>query len=126
MHYIGVYEYEGCYRKFKTLGAKKYVYEDEDGVHITIAGVNKRIGADELQHIDNFKEGFTFTDAGGLQSVYNDDPDMILHMQGHDLQVTSNVALLPSSYTLGITGEYELLLNMLSNVDIRQALHYER
>ncbi len=126
MHYIGVYEYEGCYRRFKTLGAKKYVYEDDDGVHITIAGVNKRIGADELQHIDNFKEGFTFTDAGGLQSVYNDDPDMILHLQGHDLQITSNVALLPSSYTLGITGEYELLLNILSNVDIRQALHYER
>ena len=72
------------------------------------------------------KEGFTFTDAGGLQSVYNDQPDMILNIQNHDLPITSNVALLPSSYTLGITGEYERLLNMLSNVDIRQALHYER
>ena len=126
LHYIGVYEYEGCYQKFKTLGAKKYVYEDHDGVHITIAGVNKIIGAGELQHIENFKEGFTFKDAGGLQSVYNDHPDIILKIQKHELPITSNVALLPSTYTLGITGEYELLLNILSNVDIRQALHYER
>ena len=123
---MGVYESEGMYEEFVTLGAKKYAYRQDGKLHITIAGVNKKIGANELQHIDNFKEGFTFTDAGGLQSVYNDDPDMVLHLQGHDLQVTSNVALLPSSYTLGITGEYELLLNMLSNVDIRQALHYER
>lgn len=48
-HYMGVYEYEGEYRQFRTLGAKKYAYvDDKDTLHITIAGVSKTKGAAEL------------------------------------------------------------------------------
>lgn len=48
-HYMGVYEYEGEYKLFRTLGAKKYVYVDaDDKLHITIAGVGKSKGAAEL------------------------------------------------------------------------------
>lgn len=38
---MGVWDYEGSYSKFKTLGAKRYIYDDEKGFHITIAGVGK-------------------------------------------------------------------------------------
>lgn len=47
-HYMGVAEEDGCYSRFRTLGAKKYAYEDNSGLHITIAGVAKRLGAKEM------------------------------------------------------------------------------
>lgn len=37
---IGVWDYEGDYQYFKTLGAKRYLYYDGD-LHATIAGVSK-------------------------------------------------------------------------------------
>lgn len=37
---IGIWDYEGNYKYFKTLGAKRYIYYDTD-LHVTIAGVSK-------------------------------------------------------------------------------------
>ena len=121
-HYMGVFETEDdpetgvAYRYFKTLGAKKYAYIEKagDGVHCTIAGVNKKKGGGELDKaggLSAFSEGFIFKDAGGTQALYNDDPP-ISHVviDGHELPIVSNVAILPSEYTLGITGEYERIL----------------
>lgn len=39
---LGVWDYEGTYKRFKTLGAKRYMYEDEAGYHLTVAGLNKK------------------------------------------------------------------------------------
>lgn len=127
-HYIGIFECEGWYRRFKTMGAKKYAYEDEEGqLHVTVSGVNKRLGAKELGKIENFKEGFVFRDAGGLSALYNDFPEIKqVRIQGHLQEITSNVALFPSTYTLGMAPDYEKLIYFLMNNDISSALHYER
>ena len=121
-HYMGVYETEDdpetgvAYRYFKTLGAKKYAYVEKEGegVHCTIAGVNKSKGGKELDKnggLSAFSEGFVFRDAGGTQAVYNDNPPFgTVHIDGGDIQITANVAILPSEYTLGITGEYERII----------------
>lgn len=120
-HYMGVFESEDqktgyAYRYFKTLGAKKYAYQTEEGgkTHCTIAGVNKKLGGAELDKsggLSAFAEGFVFKDAGGTMSVYNDEPEITeMEIDGHVLQITSNVAILPSEYTLGITGEYMRIL----------------
>ena len=114
-HYMGVFENEGKARKFCTLGAKKYAYEDESGkLHITVAGVIKKDGAAELEKyggIKEFKPSFIFREAGGLEAVYNDRPEITEYeIDGHKLPITSNVVLRPSTYTLGITDEYERLL----------------
>lgn len=120
-HYMGVFESEDgstgyAYAKFKTLGAKKYVYQEIDGeeTHCTIAGVDKRKGGKELDKhggLKAFEEGFVFREAGGVAAVYNDDPEIkILNIDGHELTLTSNVAIVDSEYTLGITGEYERIL----------------
>ena len=109
IHYIGVYENEGYTlpNRFRTLGAKKYVLEDSQGkLHITIAGVNKKQGAIELGKIENFKEGFIFKDAGGTESVFNDNVDMTVTREGHDLEIRDNVVIRDSTYTLGLTAEY--------------------
>ena len=121
-HYMGVWETEDnketgvAYRYFKTLGAKKYAYieKEGEGVHCTIAGVNKKKGGKELDRhggLKAFSEGFIFRDAGGTQAVYNDDPAIkTVTIEGHEIKITSNIAILPSEYTLGITGEYERII----------------
>lgn len=141
-HYMGVFETEDnpetgvAYRYFKTLGAKKYAYQEKDAeiwtetikigdteyqyrkvgrrTHCTIAGVNKAKGGKELDEhggLSAFAEDFIFRDAGGTQAVYNDSPEVSeVVIDGHVLPITSNVAIIPSEYTLGITGEYERIL----------------
>ena len=113
-HYLGVYEQEKKYKKFKTLGAKKYAYEYEDGKFgITIAGVPKKEGAKELKTLENFKIGFIFKNSGKLESRYNDldygtyNPD---GKEGHDIDIKSNIVLRPTTYEIGITDEYSRVL----------------
>lgn len=117
-HYLGVYELDGVYKNFVTLGAKKYAYEYADGtLGITVAGVGKSKGAAELQNAGGlkcFKEGFVFRAAGGTESIYNDipyteHPDHLVY-DGKIVWLTSNVVISDSEYTLGITGEYRKLL----------------
>lgn len=110
-HYMGVYEDEGTYKLFKTLGAKKYVYLDQNNqLHATIAGVNKKLAPDELRCIKNFKVGFTFQSAGGTESVYNDTDYGWYHIDGHDIYISTNVVIRPSSYQIGIASEFDRIL----------------
>lgn len=39
---IGIWDYEGEYQYFKTLGAKRYLYYDGEELHATVAGVSKQ------------------------------------------------------------------------------------
>lgn len=126
-HYMGVFETEDnpetgyAYRYFKTLGAKKYAYieKEGEGVHCTIAGVNKQKGGAELDKhggLQAFDEDFVFREAGGTQAVYNDSPEISeVVIDGKILKITSNVAILPSEYTLGITGEYGRIIKYAKN-----------
>ena len=111
IHYMGVYENDGNYNQFVTLGAKKYAYTDsKNKLHVTISGVNKKKGGEELQKIENFKPGFIFTAAGGTESVYNDTAYGTITRDGHSLDITANVVIRDSTYTLGITDEYTKLI----------------
>lgn len=111
-HYLGVFEKDATYKRFVTLGAKKYAYEDEKGnLHITIAGVSKS-GASELESIENFKEGFVFHDSGGMEAVYNDTWGEPIKIDGHVLEVPPNICLYKGEYTLGVTLEYKRLFHL--------------
>lgn len=131
-HYMGVFEPDeppGGYRRFITLGAKKYAYTDHHGrIHITIAGVNKRLGAEEvrraggLQRLQYTGEGhrFIFRRAGGSELIYNDRQDYgTTIIDGHELRITRNVVIRDSTYALGLGEDYETLLAMRTEwVDI--------
>lgn len=118
MHYMGVYEFDGHCNKFVTMGAKKYAYTDEkDELHLTVAGVSKQKGAKELGRIENFKEGFVFVDAGGTESVYNDNPEIATYnIDGHTVSITRNVVIRDSTYRLGLTAEYRELIERGKNI----------
>ena len=134
-HYMGLFEYEGEYKKFLTMGAKKYAYvkleEDKETgelkevLHITIAGVNKRIGAIELKRaggLKAMKEGFVFKYAGGLEARYQDHPEVYEYITEDNvpIPVTRNVSLVENTKTLGLTDEYRQLIYSIrrNNVDI--------
>lgn len=114
-HYLGVMEHDADYIEFATMGAKKYAYRYPDGtLGITIAGVNKTKGAAELEKaggLKAFKEGFVFKEAGGTESIYNDNPEIkSLVREGREIPITANLFIKESEYTLGITAEYARIL----------------
>ena len=45
---LGVWDYEGTYTKFKTLGAKRYLVEDNGKLTITVAGLSKQNGVNYM------------------------------------------------------------------------------
>ena len=49
---IGVWDFEGVYDKFKTLGAKRYMVEESGKISMTVSGVNKVKALPYL--VDNF------------------------------------------------------------------------
>lgn len=50
---MGVWDFEGSLSKFKTLGAKRYIYEHDGELTLTISGVNKATGVQFLK--DKYK-----------------------------------------------------------------------
>lgn len=112
-HYMGVFEYEGCYEEFATRGAKKYAYVEDGRLHITIAGVNKKAGAKELEDAGGIRaflqDQFVFT-ADENESVYVDHLREIRHIDGHRIRLGPCVTIRPSMKTLSDTEEYSELL----------------
>lgn len=117
---IGIWDIETAehpYTRFKTLGAKRYMYEQDGDLHITIAGVNKNLGKkyialqdspfdffdDEMEidedasgklthtYIDHEQEGFLQDYLGNM-------------MEYHEL---SSVHLEKSSYSMSIASEFK-------------------
>ena len=133
-YYLGVWESDPDALEFKTFGAKKYMYsymkKEKDGsVHkeykITISGVNKKKGKEcieeaikkgKIKDFFDIKKGFCFH---GIKttSCYMD------HTKVHEYEVdgmkvyyASNIAMYPNSYTLGLTYEFEILLDKYKDI----------
>lgn len=54
---IGQWDYEGCYDRFKTLGAKRYMTQIKDDISLTVSGINKKTAVPYLlqKYDDPFK-----------------------------------------------------------------------
>lgn len=109
-YYLGIAEMDCSMIRFKGMGAKKYAYETEDHeLHTTIAGVNKKKGAIELKEkggLEAFNDGFKFIEAGSICAKYNDEPIHKVSIAGEEFEVASNIALVPTSYTLSRPDDY--------------------
>lgn len=110
-YYMGVFEEETPYDEFRTWGAKKYASVEDGELHLTVAGVDKKYGADELGDIKKFNIGFRFKKSGGKTSWYN---DLYIHdiiVNGERIETASNIGILDSTYTLGITQEFAEIID---------------
>lgn len=105
--YLGIWDFDGFYPQFKTLGAKKYAYYDEcNKFHITVSGMNKKKGAKAVGSLDNFNIGTTYSDVGRTVSWYNEADIMQITINDDTFTTASNIGIIETTYTLGITNEY--------------------
>lgn len=119
-YFLGLYDKEKGYEEFVTLGAKKYAFKQSNKIGITVAGLNKKSGAQELERkggLSNFKIGTEFFDSGRKTVYYNDDKKHFLTVQGCKIENASNIALVDTTYTLGMTDVMLSILNGLESED---------
>ena len=119
-HYMGVFELDGIYDRFVTCGAKRYAYEANGHLSITVSGVSKAVNeetgvpfaVEELKCLENFKEGFIWSKAAGTMAVYNDDDnfDLVDEETGEIIHIGKNVALIPTTYEMTYAQNYKRLL----------------
>lgn len=120
-HRLGIFDDDGQYKKFKTLGAKKYCYVDNDNkLHMTVSGVRKN-AVSQLHNIEDFKDGTVFDveHAQKLLMTYIDDMTPIVWNKGQYDEFHSKyqhgICAQPTTYSLGITDDYESILTMVQN-----------
>lgn len=119
-YFLGLYDKEKGYDEFVTLGAKKYAFKQNNKIGITVAGLNKKSGAKELERkggLSKFKIGTEFLDSGRKTVYYNDDKKHFLTVQGCQIENASNIALVDTTYTLGMTDVMLSILNGLESED---------
>lgn len=123
---IGVWDFDGYYELFKTLGAKRYLtYSKEDGLHMTVAGLGKRDGLEYLKKIsggdirkafDIFCDGFEVPpgEAGKLTHTYLMDrmDGTLIDYLGTpgEYHETGGVHLEPAGYSTSLSAEYAAFL----------------
>lgn len=125
---LGIWDYEGTYDKFKTLGAKRYLVQEKDRFTLTVAGLSKKNGIEymiEKCNGDSEKIFDMFNDelyipshrTGKLTHTYIDDAITFnsLDYLGNEREVTteSGVHLEPCEFTLSISDKYKEFLRNL-------------
>ena len=137
-HTLGLWDFEGVYTRFKTLGAKRYIVtkfnkEGKEVLEITIAGLPKDKGRDYLLKISNndfdtvfnkFTNGLKVPkeDSGKLTAFYDDETKegVIKDYQGHYTKVKSlsSVHLSKASFDMSMSAKYIKLLEMIVNSEL--------
>lgn len=115
-HMMGLFEKECNYEKFITQGAKKYAYEIDGKIHITVAGVPKS-GAKALKSLDDFRDDFVFNynDTNKNLVLYTEEqsPVEVEDYLGLKYLVTdkSGCCILPNTYKLSKSLDYANLVS---------------
>lgn len=99
---LGQWDYEGTYAKFKMLGAKRYIYELDNEVHVTCAGLPKSVKLDNP--FVEFASGLHVPDCK-LTTLYCDREYTDI-VDGVRMHSESGVSLVPCDFTLTVTSEY--------------------
>lgn len=115
-HMMGLFEKECNYQKFITQGAKKYAYEIDGKIHITVAGVPKS-GAKALKSLDDFRDDFVFSynDTNKNLVLYTEEqsPIEVEDYLGLKYLVIdrSGCCILPNTYKLSKSLDYANLVS---------------
>lgn len=132
-HLLGVFDHDASYKKFITLGAKKYAFikknkkTGNDEIGITVAGVPKK-AKEALKRLEDFTDDYLFRyeDTGKMLIDYNDDqqPIELTDYNGIKYLVTdkTSACLLPTTYKLGIAEEY---VEFISDHSSNRAIYKE-
>lgn len=130
---IGVWDNEGTYDIFKTLGAKRYIFYKDKELHSTIAGLSKKNGINYMFEKAGTVDGVfrMFDDdlyipankTGKMTHTYIDYEQTfkVTDFQGHTSTITtpSGVYLENCEFTLSISKEYADFINHVAHNEIK-------
>lgn len=113
-HHIGLFEVDGHYDNFKTLGAKRYAVEKGDEFKITVAGLSKGAAfyIKEIGGMDAFVDGLTAPaeKSGRLTHTYSEETarNLITDYMGNTCPMEQHgfIHLEPSPYALTVSDDY--------------------
>lgn len=126
----GVWDYEGKYSRFKTLGAKRYLVEQDNKLTLTCAGLSKQnginylleqAGNDNTKVFDMFNDEMTIpADSTGKNThtyIDNEYQFAITDYTGNkaDIVTKSGIHLEETGFTLSISKNYYQFLDDLKN-----------
>lgn len=125
VHTLGVYEDDGCYSDFKTLGAKRYIDIEDGEFAVTICGVNKtkcaeymlsHCGDDTDALFEMFEDGmFIPSEYSGKTTCFYGDfefVDSLTDLNG-DMETVHELAFVhlePTDFELNMMGDFKQLL----------------
>lgn len=104
--YMGIFDKEKGYDEFITLGAKKYAFLQQGKLGITVSGLSKKKGAEELEKkggLRRFQRNEVFYNSGRTIAQYNSAEVHDITVNGCTFSTASNLAIVDTTYTLGIT-----------------------
>lgn len=137
---MGIWDYEGTYSHFKTLGAKRYLVEDDGKLELTVAGLSKqkgvgymeeKCGGDLYQVFDMFNDELYIPAerTGKMTHTYIDEKQefRIQDYQGNDsnISVESGIHLEPCDFTLSISKQYGTFLSNLMKGYFYKGVQYQ-
>ena len=128
-HLLGLWDFEGIYPEFKTLGQKRYAFKKykkgsktlvDDKIYMVVSGVPKTAPAPAT--LDGFKDGLSW-------DIFTSNKKLVQYKDGNNLQVTLNkgkydeykvtnpcaVTIRSMSYNISLTREYKELLQYYLN-----------
>lgn len=113
-HHIGLFEVDGHYDNFKTLGAKRYAVEKDGEFKITVAGLAKRAASyiKEIGGMKAFVDGLTVPaeKSGRLTHTYSEETarNLITDYTGNTCEMEQHgfIHLEPSPYVLTVSDDY--------------------
>ena len=105
-YYMGIFDKEHGYDEFITLGAKKYAFLQNGKLGITVSGLSKKKGAEELEKkggLRRFQRNEVFYNSGRTIAQYNSAKVHNITVDGCTFSTASNLAIVDTTYTLGIS-----------------------
>lgn len=125
---LGIWDYEGYYTRFKTLGAKRYLVEKDDKLELTVAGLSKKNGIKYMLEKSGSNTGVfnMFNDTlhipkertGKNTHTYIDEcrEVEITDYTGNTATIKelSSVHLESAEFTLNVSAEYERFLELIN------------
>lgn len=125
-HFMGIFETEEPYSRFKSLGSKRYLVEFYDGsMKSTVAGAPKNLvdflGKTNDEKFINFKNNFSLKDCK-LTHTYTEGKTLkvITDYQGNlaVVDIRSGVCLTPADFTMNLSDNFiEFLLGRIDFTD---------
>lgn len=125
-HHIGIFELDGQYTNFKTLGAKRYVVEKDGHLKTTVSGLSKSAGSyiEDNGGMEMFADGMTIPPehSGRLTHTYSEGVahHLVTDYMGNTCEMRQEgfIHLEASPFVLSVSDDYMSFVQKVAEGDL--------